>query len=134
MENRATRRAKKSAFKKQLKTAIYDDWEDLTIKAVMSKKFPTSFGPLIGFFQNSIYSVQIYQRKEFKLLGIRRHDQKPICPWSHKQRVKNDLVGHSFGAVEVFPKQSELTDAANIYWLWCGQKVDDLIKDLGGIK
>jgi len=39
-------------------------------------------------------------------------------PWSEKQRIKNELFGHERIAVEVFPKESELVDAANMYHLW----------------
>lgn len=39
-------------------------------------------------------------------------------PWSEKQRIKNELFGKERIAVEVFPKESELVDAANMYHLW----------------
>jgi hypothetical protein len=39
-------------------------------------------------------------------------------PWKEKQRIKNELWGEEYTAVEVFPKESELVDAANMYHLW----------------
>jgi hypothetical protein len=39
-------------------------------------------------------------------------------PWSEKQRIKNEIFGPERVAVEVFPKESELVDATNMYHLW----------------
>lgn len=39
-------------------------------------------------------------------------------PWAEKQRIINELFGEESVAVEVFPKESELVDAANMYHLW----------------
>lgn len=38
--------------------------------------------------------------------------------WSEKQRIKNDLFGEESLAIEVFPKESELVDEADMYHLW----------------
>jgi hypothetical protein len=39
-------------------------------------------------------------------------------PWAEKQKIKNELFGTERIAIEVFPKESELVDAANMYHLW----------------
>jgi hypothetical protein len=39
-------------------------------------------------------------------------------PWREKQKIKNELWGKEYTAIEVFPKESELVDAANMYHLW----------------
>lgn len=39
-------------------------------------------------------------------------------PWAEKQRIKNEIFGAEQQAVEVFPKESELVDEANMYHLW----------------
>ncbi|MBU9711092.1 DUF7694 domain-containing protein [Evansella tamaricis] len=39
-------------------------------------------------------------------------------PWAEKQRIKNELFGPDAQAIEVFPKESELVDAAPMYHLW----------------
>ena len=39
-------------------------------------------------------------------------------PWSEKQRVKNEIFGEESVAIEVFPKESELVDEANMYHIW----------------
>lgn len=39
-------------------------------------------------------------------------------PWAEKQRIKNEIYGKELTAIEVFPKESELVDEANMYHLW----------------
>lgn len=38
--------------------------------------------------------------------------------WAEKQRIKNELFGKESLAIEVFPRESELVDKANMYHLW----------------
>lgn len=38
--------------------------------------------------------------------------------WADKQQIKNELFGPEATAIEVFPAESELTDAADMYHLW----------------
>lgn len=38
--------------------------------------------------------------------------------WSEKQMFKNELFGKESVAIEVFPKESELVDKAEMYHLW----------------
>lgn len=38
--------------------------------------------------------------------------------WKEKQKIKNELWGPEYTAIEVFPPESELVDAANMYHLW----------------
>lgn len=39
-------------------------------------------------------------------------------PWREKQKIKNELWGKDYTAIEVFPKEIELVDEANMYHLW----------------
>lgn len=39
-------------------------------------------------------------------------------PWKEKQWIKDQIFGPERIAVEVFPKDSELVDEANMYHLW----------------
>lgn len=49
---------------------------------------------------------------------IQRHDDKPIPGhWRQLQNIKNELFGTESVAIEVYPRESELIDDANIYWL-----------------
>ena len=35
-----------------------------------------------------------------------------------KQKIKNEIFGDEYIALEVFPRESELVDEANMYHLW----------------
>ena len=77
----------------------------------------------IRFVYNDLYSVQFYEHNTcwglVVRLIIRRHDStKPGCPWSHKQRIKTELMGADRMAVEVFPAEEDLIDQAHCYHLW----------------
>ena len=133
MKNRKEKRLHKKQFQVQLKNAIFDNFENMTSQAIEHGGFPRQYGQLVGFFKNSIYSVQIYKNEKRLLLGIRRHDEKPICPWIHKQKIKNIFLGESLAACEFFPPESEKVDQANIYWIFSNNEINELFLKYGGI-
>jgi len=51
-------------------------------------------------------------------LAIKRTDRATIRSWRALQDIKNSVVGADFVAVEIYPRESEVTDTANIYHLW----------------
>lgn len=51
-------------------------------------------------------------------LAIHRKDWKPVIDWRHKQRIKNEIVGESHEAVELYPAEERLVDNANTCHLW----------------
>jgi hypothetical protein len=51
-------------------------------------------------------------------LWIRRHDGKMTNSWSELQRIKNELTHSERTAVQVYPKESQLVDEANMAHLW----------------
>lgn len=71
---------------------------------------------------NGLYSVQFFERDSawgtIDHLLIRRHDGGLDFPWSHLQRIKDELCGPERVAVEVFPPRSQLVDDANCRHLW----------------
>jgi len=52
-------------------------------------------------------------------LSIKLTKKKPIRDWRQFQVIKNLLLGPEVEAVELFPRESRLMDAANQYHLWC---------------
>lgn len=75
-------------------------------------------------FINNHYCVMIFdghltshKTTAIKVM-IQRHDDAPIHQWSELQHIKNVIFGKETVAIEYYPKQSELIDMANIYWLW----------------
>lgn len=53
------------------------------------------------------------------LLGISNFDQSARHDWREFQRIKNELVGPEWEAVEIHPPESRLVDPSNFYLLWC---------------
>lgn len=51
-------------------------------------------------------------------LAIKRVDQAPIRSWRALQDIKNSIVGTDSVAIEIYPRESDVTDTANIYHLW----------------
>ena len=51
-------------------------------------------------------------------LVIRCEDKAPIRTWREHQDIKNEIAGDDAIAIEVYPRESEVTDTANLYHLW----------------
>ncbi|HBD95060.1 MAG: hypothetical protein A2015_02185 [Spirochaetes bacterium GWF1_31_7] len=50
---------------------------------------------------------------------VQRHDDNPIpFHWREMQSIKNEIFGEDTIAVEYYPKEIDLIDEANIYWLF----------------
>ena len=49
--------------------------------------------------------------------GEARHD------WREMQRIKNEVCGHEWEAVELFPAETRLIDPSNYYILWCAPTI-----------
>lgn len=74
-------------------------------------------------FHNDIYEVAVYRDELPGLpalvhLSIKRRDKAAIHDWRHFQQIKNELLGPEQEAVELYPAESRLVDAANQYHLW----------------
>jgi 1-acyl-sn-glycerol-3-phosphate acyltransferase len=75
-------------------------------------------------FANNRYIVMIMDNAETdKGKAIRAMvqtvDDKPIeRHWKEMQRIKNEIFGPEVMAIEYYPKESELQDLHNIYWMW----------------
>lgn len=52
-------------------------------------------------------------------LSIRNEDRSARHDWRDFQRIKNQLAGPEWEAVEIYPAESRLVDGANQYHLWC---------------
>lgn len=51
-------------------------------------------------------------------LSIKRLDKLPVRDWRDLQRIKNEICGREREAVEIYPAESRLVDAANQFHLW----------------
>ena len=69
---------------------------------------------------NGVYVVYKRQtRPGFIHLSIKRADRQPCRDWRDFQRIKNQLAGPEWEAVELYPAESRLVDMANQFHLWC---------------
>jgi hypothetical protein len=74
---------------------------------------------------NSIYVVLVQAPRQVPPFGlvvhlaITTHDQQPRHDWREMQRIKNEIVGESVEAVELFPSENRLVDNANWFHLFC---------------
>lgn len=51
-------------------------------------------------------------------LSIHANDRGPMRNWRHLQQIKNEVAGEIRTAVEIFPREDQLTDTSNEYHLW----------------
>jgi hypothetical protein len=51
-------------------------------------------------------------------LTFKRNDRAAVRDWRHFQAIKNEVAGPEREAIEIYPPESELVDAANEYHLW----------------
>lgn len=115
--NRQTRRQAIRAFSDLRKDKDWGEWIEKDISSYRgTAKAPRG---VYRFVHNNLYSVQFICKKtswgNITHLLLRRNDEKPDIPWSHRQRIKNELVGEEFDAIEILPAESRLVDQANIY-------------------
>jgi hypothetical protein len=81
-----------------------------------------------AIFRNSRYQVTVYIREEVQPFGtvahlsFKVHDKQAHHDWRDMQRIKNEICGPECDAVEVFPAESKLVDAANQYHLFVFQE------------
>jgi hypothetical protein len=93
---------------------------------VDGERIPVMYTGFQKMFVNSRYTVlwRNFDVEQWQFTGgvhlsIRRNDREPVHDWRDLQRIKNELVGKEVEALELYPKDSRLVDAANQFHLWC---------------
>ena len=118
--SRTQRRLSKKEGKRLIKKG-WNEFKDITDKALSIGGYDFSRCP-DRVWENNLYIVQIYIKKTdwgiIEKAMIRKNDESPIHDWKAFQRIKNELFGEERTALEVYPRQSNLVDVVNIYWLW----------------
>jgi hypothetical protein len=82
-------------------------------------------------FENDIYECTLRKFKDgwalgggrWAQIGISSKDGAPRHDWREFQKIKNDLVGTNWEAVELYPDEQRLLDPSNYYILWCAPKI-----------
>jgi hypothetical protein len=89
--------------------AADDEWEPLTA------------GQYDGIWGNKQVTANITWMHDHTMAHIEYHrrDRAPIRDWRVGQRIKNQLVGAEWEAIELYPAESRVVDTANSWHLWC---------------
>lgn len=112
------RRARKARIKAAHEWGTWE-WRDLPYR----DDTPTGERWVMRGALNGIYSVMF---SEWPLpagavathLWIRRHDSGVEFPWTHLQRIKDELGYSDQHAIEIFPPKDQIVDQANMRHLW----------------
>ena len=74
-------------------------------------------------WRNSRYQVDLEFMEHpeigrYVMIGIKDHERTARHDWRDFQRIKNELVGEQYDAVEVYPAEDKLVDTANQYYMF----------------
>lgn len=132
--NRQQRRSAQKIHSVEVKKAIKSNsvgpWVNVTPDFIQKRQEAgKDIHRTLFFVKNEVFSVQAYKQDSGAILaGVRRHDISTSVTWQDKQKIKNDLFGPETQALEVYPRESQLVDDANMYWLWILPCEDEIFK------
>lgn len=75
-------------------------------------------------FENNMFVVMINDnanttKGSATLAMVQKLNDTPILNhWKEMQGIKNEIFGSEKIAIEYYPKQKDLIDDKNIYWMW----------------
>ena len=75
-------------------------------------------GDSVEALTNGLYDV-IVRRCQDGSAHLTISDPQRRHRWDHYQRIKDDLLGPEWCAIEIYPPHDALVDEANLYHLWC---------------
>jgi hypothetical protein len=87
--------------------------------------------PPLYIVRNSRYQVAVWVEGapdfpvwgEWAHLSIKVHDRQAYHDWRDLQRIKNEVIGPEYDAVEIYPDEAKLVDSANQYHLFVFRKL-----------
>jgi hypothetical protein len=134
--NRQERRASAANGRRMMKAG----WSDFEQVHVSMSQFAALAKDAISVWKNNKYIVFVCREIETAWgpvgrLMVRQNDGEPVRSWADMQRIKNEFVSHEATAIQVFPPDAELHDAAPIYHLWIlpdGFNLPFTLNDQGG--
>jgi hypothetical protein len=80
------------------------------------------------WFMNNRYQVSVQEVSsedhgfgDFNItwLSIKPNDESARHDWREYQKIKNELAGPDWEAIEIYPSEDRLVDSANQFHLWC---------------
>jgi hypothetical protein len=124
MSNRQQRRAAISESRHRKSW----DWQELPIDDALLTRFP-ALRRIARALRNDFWIVQVFFFSS-ELGGMTHLAVRSVAEtrpgsgsglepsWQDLQRIKNELCGEDAEAVQVYPRQSDVTDQANMYHLF----------------
>ena len=108
--------------------ALFDSIKRMKVEGVtdedINRTLDFAQDELREVWKNHLYQVHVIRHEGgpddcgIIQLSIKRLDRTPQRDWRDFQRIKNQLVGPEYEAVELYPAESRLVDTANQYHLW----------------
>lgn len=103
---------------------------EIDLVAERKHPFKSAFVPwwMTRAFRNNQYTVMINDKAKTSVgpairVMIQRHDDGVFkSHWATIQRIKNEIFGKETVAIEYYPKESELVNDHNIFWIWVFQE------------
>jgi hypothetical protein len=82
-------------------------------------------------WHNDVYSVTVRRNPSgwaffggpWVQIGISCQDGEARHDWRDFQKIKNDICGDDWEAIELYPRESRLLDPSNYYMLWCAPDI-----------
>lgn len=98
---------------------------DFGIRADFTVKAKSLDPTILHVYADGEYIVEKHSVSEDSYfqcrLMIKRLDNEPMRSWRVLQDIKNSMVGLESEAIEIYPKESEVTDTGSLYHLWVFQ-------------
>lgn len=97
------------------------EWQHCAVPAELSEPPAFTGRKITAVWRCRKYSVLVWQFPD-DTAHLMIND--PTCrhSWQDMMRIKNDVLGEDWAAVEVYPPKSLVVDAANMYHLWCTRR------------
>jgi hypothetical protein len=111
--------------KRKKKDYTREPWTPWTELPVPADVYVGDQEPPAKSYANSRYHVALWHdgdrdhpMGEWVHLSIKDHGRSARHDWRDFQRIKNELVGPEYEAIEIYPAESRLVDTCNQYHLY----------------
>lgn len=95
-------------------------------------KYPGTTTGFVEIWENDLYEINVRRYSDgwpldddsqWVYIGIAAKDGAARHDWRDMQRIKNDICGPEWNAIELFPAESRLMDPSNYYILFCAPQI-----------
>jgi len=95
------------------------DFADLPEETALGLQSNYEGEPLPELYRNDRYLALVHDfGAELEQLSVQRFDGEPIEGWDDLQRIKTEIYGPEFEAVELYPDEDRLVNLGNTRHLW----------------